>query len=299
MLPSYKRIAQHVDELATDIAIYLLPDAFQPKWVIQRLRELPSITFSPTKLKEFSPPRGPVFCGKRITKVEQMQLLTRAGVRTPKWTILTPDKKFNEDEWGRMVILKPNAFGISSFGRGIELVRTSAIKYLPPAAYPSGHPGRNGPMLVQQFIDTGKHSEDYRVITMFGYPLYAIKMRSPIAIEDIFETGTERTSIGVASNAAGDELEISYCYDQSVLDLASKVYLAIPHVPFQGVDIRKDNATGRLYCLEVNPGGNTWYFSGPRAELSPTIDGIRREDQFGAWKIAAITLIDIARTQAA
>jgi hypothetical protein len=52
---------------------------------------------------------------------------------------------------------------------------------------------------------------------------------------------------------------------------------------------------GRLYCLEINPGGLTWNFSSRRAQDVPTIDGIRREDQFGAWGIAADALIEKTR----
>jgi hypothetical protein len=80
--------------------------------------------------------------------------------------------------------------------------------------------------------------------------------------------------------------------------MASRAYLAIPQVPFQAVDLRRDMATGHLYCLEINPGGHTWNFSSPRAQRKPTIDGLRREDQFGAWGIVANALVSVARSHA-
>jgi len=267
--------------------------------VMQYLDERPSITFSPAVLRYLKPPRGPVFSGQAIVKSEQMRLMAKAGVRTPKWTFLTPNKIFNEAEWGKAVIVKPNAFGFATVGRGIELMRTSAVRYIPNEAYPVDHPGRKGPMLVQQFIDTGEFSEDYRVVTIFGKPLYALKRRSLIKMERPTERLSGRTSKGVVSYTGNvNERDAHFCYEKDVLDFASRVYLAIPQVPFQAIDIRRDINTGHLYCLEINPGGNTWNFSSKLAQVVPTIDGIRREDQFGAWEIAARALVSMARSHA-
>jgi hypothetical protein len=299
MLGDYEKIAEKIHAIASGAAVYLLPDALLPPVMLQRLNSLPSITFSPMKLRYLVPPRGPVFTGQSIPKSQQMRLMAKAGVRVPKWTFLAPGKTFTETEWGKVVILKPDAFGASR-GRGVELVRISAVRFVPPVSYSTDHLGRKGHMIVQQFIDTGPFSEDYRVVTIFGHPLYALKRCLLAPMEDILTTGAERTSSGVASNAgAGGEREVHLCYDKAVLDLAHRVYLAIPQVPFQAIDIRQDIRTGHLYCLEINPGGNTWHFSSKRAELVPTIDGLRREDQFGAWDIAAKALVTRARSQAA
>ena len=298
MLGDYEKIAEKIHTMASGVAVYLVPDAILPPMMLQRLNTLPSITFSPMKLRYLVPPRGPVFTGQSIPKSQQMRLMAKAGVRVPKWTFLAPGKTFAEAEWGKVVILKPDAFG-ASLGRGVELVRTSAVRFVPPLSYAPDHPGRKGHMVVQQFIDTGLYSEDYRVVTMFGQPLYALKRRLLLPMEDISATGAERTSIGVASNAgAGAEREVHLCYDKAVLELAHRVYLAIPQVPFQAIDIRQEVRTGHLYCLEINPGGNTWHFSSKRADLLPTIDGLRREDQFGAWEIAAKALVAQARSHA-
>ena len=100
------------------------------------------------------------------------------------------------------------------------------------------------------------------------------------------------------SNAAAGEREVHYCYEADVLEIARAVYLAIPEVPFHAIDVRRDAADGKLYCLEINPGGNTWNFSSPRGRTIATIDGIRREDQLGAWDIAAKALIEQTRLHA-
>jgi hypothetical protein len=51
--------------------------------------------------------------------------------------------------------------------------------------------------------------------------------------------------------------------DPDVLELARKVHAAFPNIPRLGTDILREAATGKLYVLERNPGGNTWHFSSP------------------------------------
>jgi hypothetical protein len=300
MVPDYQQITAKIRALSDRTLVHIVPDNMLDSRIMSRLNQWPSISFSPSLLLAFSPPRGPLYSGKVLPKSEQMTLMAKSGVRTPKWAFLAPDKAFDEAVWGKAVIVKPNVFGWSSGGAGIELVRTDAVRYIPREAYPPEHPGRQGDMLVQQFIDSGEHSEDYRVVTMFGHPLYALKRKSLVRMANIFDGVIERTTAGVVSNAGAREArEVHLCYEQPVLKFASLAYLAIPQVPFQAVDIRRDINTGHLYCLEINPGGFTWNFSSKRARQTPTIDGVRREDQFGAWEIAAKALVSMAESQAA
>ncbi len=102
----------------------------------------------------------------------------------PKWTYLKPETKLSEEEWGRYVIVKPIAFGKATYGRGVELARTSALKFKLPMQFSKRDSGRHGAMIVQQFIDSGKHSEDYRVLTLFGEPLSATRIRRRTPMPD-------------------------------------------------------------------------------------------------------------------
>jgi hypothetical protein len=284
----FQNIRDHIEKLSSRIRVHIVPDRI----LGSSFPDAPTLTFSPAIIRLFKPPRGPVFCGKAITKPEQMRLLSKGGIRVPKWAFLEAHLSFPEAEWGPLVIIKPSAFGHASKGRGIELVRTASLRYQPPLAYPADHPGRKGKMIVQKFVDSGDFSEDFRVVTLFGSPLYALQRRSLIKMER--PAGDLPTTAGVVSNAgASDQREVHLCYDKDILAYASKIYQAIPNVPFQAVDIRRERLTGRLYCFEINPGGNTWNFSLGRAKIIPTIDGKRREDQFGAWEIAAKSLIEV------
>jgi len=289
----YKSVADEITKRCDDIKVFIFPDME----VVPQLAELsenPLMTFCPSILHYFKAPRGKVFCGQKIRKDEQLRLLAKGGVRVPRWVYFKPHLQLSEREWGPFVIIKPVQFGYATKGRDIELVRTAAFKSLPLAMMKIE--GRiQSVKIVQQFIDSGEHSEDFRVVTIFGRTLYALRRKSLVKLQRP-EGSAIKTSEGVVSNAAaGTPREVAYCYDKEILAFAAACYRAIPQVPFQAVDIRRDINTGRLYCFEINPGGSTWNFSSRRAETVPTIEGIRREDQFGAWGIAAEALIEKTR----
>jgi hypothetical protein len=77
-------------------------------------------------------------------------------------------------------------------------------------------------------------------------------------------------------------------------------------IPMLAVDVIREAATGKLYVLECNPGGNTWHFSssiGEKLRLgfgdaktngNEKANEIARRmfiDQFGAFDIVAQQLI--------
>jgi hypothetical protein len=275
--------------------VHIIPDIEQPEWVYRKLAELPSLIFCPTPLQKLRPRRGRIFCGQRMPKSRQMLSMAKAGIRVPHWTFYSPDRAYGEPEWGRFVIVKPDAFGYASKGRDIKLVRTRALASM---GLTMGSAKDRRRMIVQRFVDSGRHSEDYRVVSIFGNTLYALKRRSLKVLPDLDQTAEDTISEGVVSNAEAGERELHYCYEEDVLEISRAVYRAIPDVPFHAIDVRRDVSDGKLYCLEINPGGNTWNFSSPRGREIATIDGIRREDQLGAWDIAAKALIEQTRLHA-
>ena len=81
-----------------------------------------------------------------------------------------------------------------------------------------------------------------------------------------------------------------------MLAIARLAHAAIPEVPLKGCDIIRDAGSGRLYVLEVNPGGNTWHFSsrflaGIRARNGPDFEA-QRIRQFEAFRTAARVLAE-------
>jgi hypothetical protein len=64
------------------------------------------------------------------------------------------------------------------------------------------------------------------------------------------------------------------------------------------IDVLREAATGKLYVLEANPGGNAWHLSsdhGRRFQANFKVDFYA---QFDALSVAADALIDKTRAEA-
>jgi len=84
-----------------------------------------------------------------------------------------------------------------------------------------------------------------------------------------------------------------------VLALANAAWKAIPEVPFHGCDIVRDEATGELYVLEINPGGNTWVFSRENTpQVVAELGGFDLKQQFNAFETIADALVERTRLEA-
>lgn len=272
----------------------------------ERLREkaaqLPSLVFSPGPLGKFRPLRGRVYQGRTIRKFEQLQRLAAAGLRVPRTQLLQPGIRLDPKVWGEHVIIKPTDIPTSSKGAGIQLMRTEKVRYIAPQDYPRGHPGQFGPMVAQQFIDTGEKISAYRVLTLFGEPLYcqlsqAQENRVDLGADDtVLEGGT------IAIQGMEDNRLRIFKYEADVVALARAAHRAVPEIPLKGVDILRDGRTGQLYLLELNPGGNTWHFSSrflaeARAKAGPEQER-QRLAQLDAFGTAAHVLMGVTRREA-
>lgn len=266
-----------------------------------RLEEIaasrPTLVVSPSPLTAFVPRRGAITQGCMIDKPSQLARLEALGLPVPKWTVLGPDTRLDPAEWGSHVIIKP-AGAHSAHGKGMIIAPTGAVTYRPPEAYPEGHHGRHGPLVVQRFVVTGPAASNYRVNTLFGAALYCIRNERSEALPhlpDIVEP-TVSAAIATNSNEAGDRA-ITFAADPDVLELARRCHDAYPGVPVKGIDIIRDAATGRLFVLELNCGSNTWHISSDfwARFRHGGLSRDRMVRQFGAWEVAARVLI--ARTR--
>jgi hypothetical protein len=300
-ISDWSEIAQMVRRIDPTIGVMIV-SSDRPGLEIRKLAAtLPSLVFSPGPLGQFAPERGKVYYGRPIHKVEQLHRLDRAGVRVPMSTVLTPDTRLDPKSWGEFVVLKPTDIATSSQGIGIQLMRTARVRYIRPEDYPEGHPGRRGPMVVQQFINSGPRMPHYRVLTLFGEPLY---LQMSEAGEDRVDLSSDDATIEaapVAMNVLQGKTK-TFLYRADVAALARAAYRAIPEAPLQGCDIIRDAATDRLYVLELNPGGNTWHFSSNFQAPLRAIDGpeheSRRRWHLDAFGTAAHVLADVTRREA-
>jgi hypothetical protein len=146
-------------------------------------------------------------------------------------------------------------------------------------------------MIVQRYVDTGRDIQRWRLSTLFGRTLYAhanfyTERRAKLSeIADVSQFDF--------SGAREDEFRREFIYDEDLLALAPKIHACFPEVPLQSIDLLREEATGELFVLEINPGGNTWHFSSSVAErIRTSLGGSRLEDQFQAFDVAAEVLIE-------
>jgi hypothetical protein len=288
----FVKIGHAVRELAPDIAVFVGQPAGLPSYV---LPDRPTLIFSPQRLPPGSFPRGKIYCGRPIPKVQQMRTFAGLGMAVPRWAIIKPQIRYTSEVWGPVVVTKPDAI-TASLSRGVVASRPEDVSYRPPDSFPAGHPGRLGPMLIQQFINTGLHPAQIRVLTLFGQPLYAeeIKSEAPQPMPKVLTP--EGLSRWVITPLTVDRVR-AFVYDEDVLRLAKRAYVAFPDIPLQACDILREASTGSLYILEINAGGNTWHFSSKWGQFQ-RVEGRKRDEQFQAFELAAKILIERTRSEA-
>ena len=170
----FQAIAGKVQELAPDIEVYIASNNISSSVTRRLAGRRPALVFSPGKLLSFRPARGKVYAGSPIPKLEQIARFQTAGLPVPASAEITPDPDLPERTFGPYVVVKPG-FSESSRGQSITLMRREAVRFQSKKSFPADHPGHDGPMFAQRFIDTGPFVNHHRVLTLFGVPLLAFK----------------------------------------------------------------------------------------------------------------------------
>ena len=301
-IDDWRDIALRVRRADPSIAVFIV-NADEPAGPLtEAAARLPTLVFSAAPLGKFAPQRGKVYQGQLIHKALQLKRLHEAGLPVPPTAVLSPTLVPDPKILGPLVVLKPTDLASSSHGQAIQLMRTERVRYVPPEQYPEGHPGRRGAILVQKFIDTGPHIKSYRVLTLFGDPLLCQLSELDENRVDLAADDATLESANVAIQGAAEARHRRFIYHADVVHLARRVHAAIPEVPLKGIDIVREQGTGRLYVLEVNPGGNTWHFSSSflaavRAKEPPEVTE-RRLKQLDAFGTAALALARVTRAEA-
>lgn len=288
----FEEIAIKIEVIAPGIKCTIVPhdmsleDADMPPDIWAR----PTLTVAFQWPEKFRPQRGVFYAGRPINKHEQMRKFAKAQVPIPTTVAYEFGSVLDPSVWGDFVVMKPTRFDLTSHGDAVFLMRTESVAQLAAQVFPPDHLARAEPVLIQRFVDTGEFSESFRVLTLFGAPLYCMKLRRRSARVPLYGRPEEILNIQVASTAQNDYQHIMVM-DADVIALAKMAAAAMPAIPLQGIDIIREAKTGKLFVLENNAGGNTWHFSSHmslegRAELSRE----KRIAQFGAWDIAAKVL---------
>ncbi len=295
----FQEIARNVQELAPDIEVFIASNDIPSSATRRRASTRPTLIFSPGNLLEFRPIRGKVYAGSAIPKLEQLARFKAAKLPVPEFAEITPDVLLPEAVFGALVVVKPG-FSEASHGHHMMLMRREAVRFVARESYAEDHPGRYGPMYAQRFIDTGSLINHHRVLTLFGVPLLAFKTISLVARPALTSPDDVLARVALKARRRDGPVAREFTSDPDVLDLGRRTYSALPEIALQGVDIIREEKSGKLYVLEANPGGNTWIFS--KGEMTTRLEaalGVERlADQFDAFKAAAKVLIERTRAEA-
>jgi hypothetical protein len=283
-------IARRVRMTDPSIAVFVVDSSVLAEDLIEAAATKPTLVVSPGPLGVTQPRRGRVLRGRPIAKLQQLHMLATAKVPVPRTALLRPETQLDAATWGQWVVEKPADLTQSSQGKGFRLLQPGEVRYRPQDDFPAGHPGRLAPMLIQRFIDTGSPISSWRVLMFLGRPLYSQLMVGPPPNPD------DPPQVAMQALSGGTR---RFAYDADIIAAATAAAGAFVDVPLLGVDVLREAGTGRVYVLEVNPGGNTWHFSSDhlkveRAENGPDFERQRRE-QLDAFGTAAHALADAAR----
>jgi Prokaryotic glutathione synthetase, ATP-grasp domain len=284
-------IKQRIERDARDIEVRIAnnghPNSVTARWQVQR----PSLVFSPVHFINFVPRGGAIFCGHILSKDEQLRRLSSIDILTPRTATLSSASAFDPKEWGDYVIVKPNN---GNAGKGIKLVRTIDLA----ARYDELIALANDQMLVQPYIDPvdDGYPTEYRVLTMFGRPLYCVGNRWRYKRPPLAQIAADPSGV-IATHTLGGTVRW-ICNDPEIIALAERAHGAFPECPVLGVDIIRESQSGRLYVLEVNPHGAVWHLSSPFVKKVDSEYVRARYAQFNALDRAADLLIQKTRAEA-
>lgn len=290
----FEVIKAHIEAQAPDIAVFIASNDIPSSATRKLAASRPTLIFSPIRLLEFRPVRGKLYAGAPMSKLTEMRRLIAGGMPVPEFEAIGPDTRLSEAVYGPLVVLKPS-YALASLGQGIELRRTRDVEFRPPDAFPVGHPGRQGEMIAQRFIDCG-YPMTCRVLTFFGEPVltYCRKSTKPLWLPP------DRDRFDQSEYMPAPPDRITYTTrEPDILKLAADAYRAMPDVALQACDILREKDTGRLYLLEVNPGGGTWMFSSRSAAGYRQALGVSNLTlEFDAFRTIARVLVERTRAEA-
>lgn len=228
---------------------------------------------------------------RSLTKLEEIELMTAAGFAVPEARLITPETRLDEVEWGPFTVIKPNR-GIR--GRGVRLVRTRDVRWTDTTALPKEDPRHGQQLLAQRFVDTGPHVTCNRVMTVLGRPIYCMNSRAVEKRPELDLKGSDPLDVAVAANDTARKMTLSN--DSEIIELATSLHAALPHLPVMGVDIIREHDTGRLFLLEFNSHGLVWHLSSKVGTLHQRDNGIDYYGQFNALGTVADALIEATRS---
>lgn len=287
-ISDFLRIQRLIAEQATDIEVSIVSpaDGPRPKDFWLRMNSRPSLVFSPLALKIPEGLRGIRLVSKAINKMEELQVLRLAGAPVPETRLITPELQLDEASWGPFTVVKPL---VGLLGRGVSLMRTKNVRWVDTTKLPKDNPRYKQWLVAQRFIDAGRYTAIYRVMTVLGRPIYCI-------LSTALDERREGDEVPISEN--GVERSVLMSNEADVIELATSVHSKLPHLPMMAIDVIREEHSGKLYALEFNSVGYSWHLSsdfGQRLQAQYKLDFY---SQFDALNTIAGALVEATRKYA-
>lgn len=263
----------------------------------------PSLVFSASRIGAYNPAGGTVLISPKIPEELQYPRLAAAGVSAPKTMELMLGMVLKPDVWGEYVIFKPIG---TTQGSNIRLVQTKDVGRRFAALtniYQADDlkiTSSTTRALVKRYVnsvDKRGFPIEYRVLTMFGTILYAAKIRATERRPPLSEFAREFSGIP-SSDEPSIKRNRTLTFDDDVLQLARAAAAVFPEAACLGIDILRESATGELFVIEVNSGGQIWNFSSYKSNAYNPAFRRSLYSQFNALELAADLLIEKTLTAA-
>jgi hypothetical protein len=292
--PDFLQLQRMIAEHSPSIRTFVWQD-WSYRWRRWTAATRPTLVFSPVPLQHFQPARGKVFTGQALAKSQEYVALVAAGIAVPPYCLMTEanPRPAELPTLGKYVVAKPDRGGR---GAHVRIMRSARAHWEPTR---SDIAGRSDALLAQAFVYTGPWPTSYRVTTLFGQVLWALKVeashsRAPLETADGFDRSP---GLSVVSNSKG--CLMSLCFDQEIIRFAEKAHAAFPQIPLLGIDVMQRQPDGELFVIEVNASGWVWHFSSPLGLRAQAEFGFDLESQFDGLRKAASILAHAAQTLAA
>ena len=258
------------------------PDLKHRLWTLGQ----PTAVVSFTLLRKFIPAWAMIWQQARLTKIGEYEVLSRAGIPTPKTKPLYRDSEPDLSDFDEYVVVKPARGGCGAFAR---IMRRGRARWR-PLEVNRVNSGVNEALIAQEYIHTGPWPTSYRVATVFGEAIYALRItadrkRKPMEYAKGSVGAHMFAGHSIVASSKGCTMDAQVPDD--VIEFAKAVHLAFPTIPLLGTDIVREESTGKLYVLEVNASGWTFHLANKIREEVERDFGVDLYSQFGGPKAVA------------
>jgi hypothetical protein len=287
-------LCSHVREIAPDIDAFYLRDRtrsyLDPALLKCYLR--PTLAVSFLKPQRFRPLLNAFCHGRGMCKSEEYRTLEAHDIPVPRWTLLREGEEPCLDDFTDYVVSKPDR---GAMGADVCIRRKSRVRWQAPKTdHAAKLQAGSRDFILQEFIYTGRWPVSYRVTSLFGKVLFALRVeadhaRRPLEGASAFQGG----GISIVANAIG--ATYTMLNDPEIIRLGERAHAAFPQIPLLGVDIVRDHETGRLYVIEVNSDGWVWHFESKKGRSVQDMWGLDFESQFDGIRKAAYVLAENTR----